>query len=99
MGSESVTSHRTGNREVTGSNPVEVLNFFQASLRNCINCVHCDDHFFIFIIGSCCVRLHTSANTIQQLPTFFRPTMLVVVASVDLLYQQFERDLGLKLLI
>ena len=27
-------SHRY--REVTGSNPVEVLNFFQASLRNCI---------------------------------------------------------------
>ena len=25
------------------------MNFFQASLRNCINCVHCDDHFFIFI--------------------------------------------------
>ena len=24
--------------------------FFQASLRNCINCVHCDDHFFIFSI-------------------------------------------------
>ena len=23
--------------------------FFQASSRNCINCVHCDDHFFIFI--------------------------------------------------
>ena len=22
--------------------------FFQASLRNCINCVHCDDHFYIF---------------------------------------------------
>ena len=39
-------SHRY--REVTGSNPVEVLNFFQASLRNCINCVLCDDHFFIF---------------------------------------------------
>ena len=32
---------------VTGSNPVEVLNFFQVSIRNCINCVHCDDHFFI----------------------------------------------------
>jgi len=28
---------------------IEVLNFFQASLRNCINCVHCDYHFFIFI--------------------------------------------------
>ena len=27
-------------REVTGSNPVEVLNF-QASLRNCKNCVNC----------------------------------------------------------
>ena len=40
-------SHRY--REVTGSNPVEALNFFQASLRNCINCVHCDDHFFTFI--------------------------------------------------
>ena len=41
-------SHRY--REVTGSNPVEVQNFFfQASLLNCINCVHCDDHFFIFI--------------------------------------------------
>ena len=31
-----------------GSSPAEVLNFFQASLRNCINYVHCDDHFFIF---------------------------------------------------
>ena len=39
-------SHRY--REVTDSNPVEVLHFFQASLRNCKNCVHCDDHFFIF---------------------------------------------------
>ena len=40
-------SHRY--REVTGSNPVEVPNFFQASLRNCMNCVHCVDHFFIFV--------------------------------------------------
>ena len=31
--------------EVTGSNPVEVLNFFSGFLRNCINCVHnCEDH-------------------------------------------------------
>ena len=49
-------SHR--HREVTGSNPVEVLNFFfQASLRNCINCVHCNDHFFIFIAN---IMLHKS---------------------------------------
>ena len=43
-----LVEHRTGNCEVTGSNPVEVLNFFWASLGNCINCVHCDNHFFIF---------------------------------------------------
>ena len=36
-------SHRY--RKVTGSSPVEVLNFFQASLRNCKNCDHnCEDH-------------------------------------------------------
>ena len=36
-------SHRY--REVTGSSPVEVLNFFQASLRNGKNCDHnCEDH-------------------------------------------------------
>ena len=31
------------------SGPLEVLNFFQASLCNYINCVRCYDHFFIFI--------------------------------------------------
>ena len=45
-----LVEHRTSNHEVTGSNPIEVLNFFQASLRNCINCIHCDDHFFTFKI-------------------------------------------------
>ena len=44
-----LVEHRTGNNEVRGSNPVAVLDFFQASLRNCINCVHSDDHFFILI--------------------------------------------------
>ena len=36
--------------EVTGSNPVEVLNFFSGFLCNCINCVHnCKDHSsFVF---------------------------------------------------
>ena len=29
----------------TGFEPI----FFQSSLRNCINCVHCEDHFFVFI--------------------------------------------------
>ena len=36
-------SHRY--REVTGSNPVEDLNFSGFYIRNCINCVHnCEDH-------------------------------------------------------
>ena len=41
-------SHRY--RKVTDSNPVEVLNFFSGFFTHCINCVHCHDHFFIFII-------------------------------------------------
>ena len=36
--------------EVTGSNPVEVLIFFSGFFTQLhVNCVHCDDHFFIFI--------------------------------------------------
>ena len=36
-------SHRY--REVTGSNPVEDLNFSGFYIRNCISCVHnCEDH-------------------------------------------------------
>ena len=49
-----LVEHRTCNHEVTGSNPVEVLHcfFLQASLRNCLNCVHCDDYFFTFFSNS-----------------------------------------------
>ena len=52
--------------EVTGSNPVEVLNFFQASLRNCINCVYCDNHFFIlttYKLVARCTHMPTSFVT------------------------------------
>ena len=32
-------------REVTGTNPVEVLTFSGFYIRNCINCIHnCEDH-------------------------------------------------------
>ena len=66
--------------EVTSSNLVEVLNFFQASLRNCINSVHCDDHFFIFISFPQFIYdlFHISLTTTvfrlakQQLDTFIR---------------------------
>ena len=54
-----LAEHRTGNREVTGSNPLEVLNFFEASLRNWINCVHCDDHFFIFTSATVAKNMDT----------------------------------------
>ena len=41
-------------REVTGSNRVEVLNFFSGVLRNCINCVHnCEDTFIAKTSRSC----------------------------------------------
>ena len=37
--------HRTGIAEVTGSNPVEALNFFRLLLSNCLNWkIYCDDH-------------------------------------------------------
>ena len=37
--------HRTGIAEVTGSNPVEALIFFQASSFQCLNwIIYCDDH-------------------------------------------------------
>ena len=44
-------SHRY--HKVTGSNPIEVLNFFQASLCNCINCIHnCKDHLSLDFIST-----------------------------------------------
>ena len=50
-------------KKIQDFNPVEVLNFFQASLLNCINCVHCDDHFFTFI------KFFGDKNTTQLLTT------------------------------
>ena len=40
-----LVEQRTGNAEVTGSNPVEALIFFRLLLSNCLNWkVYCDDH-------------------------------------------------------
>ena len=40
-----LVEHRTGNAEVTGSNPVEALIFFRLLLSNCLNWkIYCDDH-------------------------------------------------------
>ena len=40
-----LVEQRTGNVEVTGSNPVEALSFFRLLLSNCLNWkIYCDDH-------------------------------------------------------
>ena len=40
-----LVEQRTGNAEVTGSNPVEALIFFSLLLSNCLNWkIYCDDH-------------------------------------------------------
>ena len=40
-----LVEYRTGIAEVTGSNPVEALNFFQASLFQLLKLeIHCNDH-------------------------------------------------------
>ena len=45
-----LVEHRTGIARSRIQTLLKSWIFFQASLRNCINCVHCHDHFFIFII-------------------------------------------------
>ena len=44
-----LVEHRTGIARSGVETPLKSWIFFQASLRKCINWVHCDDHFFIFI--------------------------------------------------
>ena len=40
-----LVEQRTGNAEVTGSNPVEALIFFRLLLSSCLNWkIYCDDH-------------------------------------------------------
>ena len=42
-----LAEHRTGIARSRVQTPLKSWIFFQASLRNYANCVHCDDHFFI----------------------------------------------------
>ena len=48
-----LVEHRTGIARSRVQTLLKSWIFFQASLRNCINCVHCDEHFFIFNWGCC----------------------------------------------
>ena len=47
-----LVEHRTGIARSRVQTPLKswIFFFFQASLRNCLNCVYCNDHFFIFKI-------------------------------------------------
>ena len=47
-----LVEQRTGNAEVTGSNPIEALIFFfRLLLSNCLNWkIYCDDHSSLSII-------------------------------------------------
>ena len=46
-----LVEHRTGIAEVTGSNPVEALNFFRLLLSNCLNWkINCDDQSSLLYI-------------------------------------------------
>ena len=45
-----LVEHRIGIARSRAQTPLKSwIFFFKASLRNCINCAHCDDHFFTFI--------------------------------------------------
>ena len=59
-------SHRY--RQVTGSSPVEVLNFFQASLRNCKNCDHnCEDHSSFEECDTYALAIHQETIVMSQI--------------------------------
>ena len=49
VGSRSIVGSYVPVKEMSVNDIWNKSGFIQASLRNCINCVHCDDHFFIFI--------------------------------------------------
>ena len=51
-----LVEQRTGNVEVTGSNPVEALIFFRLLLSNCLNWkIYCDDHSSLPLVSDYCL--------------------------------------------
>ena len=58
-----LVEHRTGIAEVTGSNPVESLIFFQVLLSNCLNWkIYCDDHSSPSLEKLYCLGIVDSSN-------------------------------------
>ena len=85
-----LVEQRTGNAEVTGSNPVEALIFFRLLLSNCLNWkIYCDDHsslssttavqkneiFHIYFTSLILVHSSSHAQHSSQERNFFRGTL------------------------
>ena len=62
---------------------------FQASLRNCINCVHCDDHFFVFR-NVIVTTLFPSPWTIGNFRVSSSVTVFKALATIQLLVTRLE---------
>ena len=61
-----LVEQRTGNAEVTGSNPVEALTFCRLLLSNCLNWkIHCDDHSSLFISPLVLIQAKIQKTTIR----------------------------------
>ena len=90
------------NREVAGSNPVEVMNFFQTSLCNCINCVHCDDHFFISFHFISVVHIWFISYIINTEIVFVfikQPNYIQVAENCNLWRSWWDMDVSTMLLV
>ena len=69
-----LVEQRTGNAEVTGSNPVEALIFFRLLLSNCLHWkIYCDDHSSL--------SLHLLG--LQDIPSLFTDPLLETLRFKD----------------
>ena len=76
-----------------GNNPVEVLNFFQASSRNCINCVHCDDFSLLLLLR---VRAFLETFFFIKLSFFYSCSENTMPKRISELYTNFIWLLDLR---
>ena len=80
------------NKSTVSSLPIQTDATLCWPTNNSIHCwmLHvssvCTPCSVLHIVGSCCIRLHTTANTEAKTPNIVDPTMLGVVASVCTCY-------------
>ena len=76
-----------------GNNPVEVLNFFQASSRNCVNCVHCDNFSLLLLLR---VRAFLETFFFIKLSFFYSCSENTMPKRISELYTNFIWLLDLR---